>query len=75
MSEFIDALLFYWAGFSDVTQSLIAKIGYTITGREMNNELVHWVFYGILMAIMIFLIRARQIKLRNQIATRQRFDI
>ncbi|MCF6304043.1 MAG: hypothetical protein L3J33_01550 [Rhodobacteraceae bacterium] len=75
MNEFISALLFYWTSFSDVTQTLIAKIGHTITGREINSELVHWIFYGILMAVMIFLIRARRAKLRNQLATRQRFDI
>ncbi len=74
MNEFINALLFYWTGFSQVTQSLIGQIGYAITGREINNELVHWIFYGALIALLIFLIRARQIKLRNQIEARQRFD-
>lgn len=73
MNEFIDALSFYWAGFSDVTQTLIGQIGYTITGREMSGELIHWVFYGALLALMIFLIRLRQNRLRHEIESRQRY--
>ncbi len=74
MNEFIGALLFYWTGFSNIAQSLIAQMGFAITGRELGGELVHWIFYGALLALMIFLIRARQAKLRNQIETRQRVD-
>ncbi len=75
MSEFVDALVIYWNGFSTISQTLIGRLGATVTGHELSPNVTHWTFYGILLGMLIFLIRARQAKMRNRIETRQRINI
>ncbi len=75
VNDFFDTLAIYWNAFSLLGQTGITKIVEIATGKELSSDVSHWIFYGILLSIMAFLIQARRAKLRNQLETRQRFDI